>query len=51
MQTEHLKYVDLIDLRHRFHVQISRQVARGLPGGLVLRPVGVRLQGASFNDI
>ena len=29
MQTEHLKYVDLIDLRHRFHVQISRQVARG----------------------
>ena len=29
MQTEHLKYVDLVDLHHRFLVQISRQIARG----------------------
>ena len=30
MQTEHLKYVDLVDLHHRFLVQISRQIAPGI---------------------
>ena len=30
MQTEHLKYVDLVDLHHRFLVQISRQNAPGV---------------------
>ena len=30
MQTEHLKYVDLVDLHHRFLVQISRQIAPGV---------------------
>ena len=29
MQTEHLTYVDLVDLHHRFLVQISRQIAPG----------------------
>ena len=30
MQTEHLEYVDLVDLHHRFLVQISRQIAPGV---------------------
>ena len=35
MQTEHLKYVDLVDLHRRFLVQISRQIARGIAWRLI----------------
>ena len=50
MQTEHLKYVDLVDLHHRFLVQISRQIARGFAWWLISLTNLDQLQGTSFND-
>ena len=51
MQTEHLKYVDLVDLHHRFLVQISRQIARGFAWWPISLTNLGSVTGNFFNDI
>ena len=50
MQTEHLKYVDLIDLHHRFLVQISHQNAPGVAWWLISLTNLGSVTGNVFND-
>ena len=51
MQTEHLKYVDLVDLHHRFLVQISRQIAPGFAWRLISLTNLELVTGKFLNDL